>query len=144
MLDDVGQKLTCGSEKQAVGRRPQRFVPLLGIDGTCEMSPLGGHAGQIPEGWKKSRLIQHCGMQLCHKGAQQLGRFEQCVIDPVEGGRICGGPCLMKVLTCGQHVLQGAVVQVLRECPMLTIFECGQFGDEFTAVRDEATDGEHA
>ena len=108
------------------------------------MPTFGGRVGEIPEGWKESRLIQHCRMQLCHKGAQQLGGFEQCVIDPVEGGRVCGGTCLMKVLTRRQHVLQGTVVQVLRECPMLTIFECGQFGDELTAVRDEATDGEHA
>ena len=113
MLDDVGEKLACRGQQQPVGGRPQRFVPLLGVDDTREVPPLGGNAGQIPQCGKKSRLIEHGRMELCHEGTQQLGRLEQCVIDPVEGGRICGGACIVKVLTCGQHVLQGAVVQVL-------------------------------
>lgn len=89
------------------------FVPLLRFDGAREMPPFTGAPGQIPQCWKKSGLIQHRRVELRHERTQQLGGFEQCVVDPAERDRIRRVARLVQVLTGGQHVLQGTVVQFL-------------------------------
>ncbi len=78
-----------------------------------EMPSFGGTAGQVSQSRKKSGLVQYRRVELRHERTQQLGRFEQRVIDPVEGSRIRRVARLVKVLTGGQHVLQGTVVEVL-------------------------------